>query len=252
MRQVYSFERRLQDLETHTDNMFRVAQVVDTKFDSDQQRWFVKIADSPDGQGQGQSTSSVDQDPNFKSDWLPWSQFAHGTIKVSMPPRNKMRVAHKSPYGRPEMAYVEPYHNFDGAKSPGSNPDEVVMTIEDPTDEDSQQSGGGSGSSGSGQQASSSGQSSQQKQKFTVTYNKAGVTFSNGQSTIKMIGDTVEIDCAHFIVNAKTDVFVKAPEQELHAKQIYLGQKKDAIPVKRVDDQPAQPVLAALEPPRDF
>lgn len=118
MRQFFAYERRLQDLETRLNNVVRYGEVTDVKFDDEKKRWYVKTSD-----GEGETTT-------FKSDWLPWSSFGHGSIKVSMPPKKGMKVRTVSPNGEPEMGSVEAFHNSKDAKSPGDKQDEFVMTVE--------------------------------------------------------------------------------------------------------------------------
>ncbi|MGZ5390176.1 MAG: hypothetical protein ACXWDH_08745 [Aeromicrobium sp.] len=118
MRAFLAYERRLQDLETRLGNMNRFGEVKDVKFDSEKKRWYVKMED-----GEGEGTT-------FKSDWLPWKSFSHGSIKVSMPPKKGMRISMTAPNGQPEMAFAEPFHYGPDSPSPHDKEDEVVMTIE--------------------------------------------------------------------------------------------------------------------------
>jgi len=118
MRQFFAYERRLQDLESRLNNVIRYGEVTDVKFDEEKRRWYVKTSD-----GEGDTTT-------FKSDWLPWSSFGHGSIKVSLPPKKGMKVRTVSPNGEPEMGSVEAFHNSKDAKSPHDKPDEFVMTVE--------------------------------------------------------------------------------------------------------------------------
>ena len=117
-RAFLAMERRLQDLETRLANMTRYGDVTEVKFDQEKKRWYVKMQD-----GEGDNTT-------FKSDWLPWKSFSHGSIKVSMPPKKGMKIAYTAPGGQPEMAYAEPFHYGPDAPSPHDKEDEVVMTIE--------------------------------------------------------------------------------------------------------------------------
>ncbi len=153
-------ERRLQDLERKFENKERIGKIVEVKFDKEKKRWFVKINDGEDqspsgGQSSGQSGGGSNN--TFKSDWLPWQGFAHGTIKMSVPPKKGQHALLRSLGGQAEMATAEPYHYGPNTPSPHDKEDEIVKLIEDEEDEDNQQQsgsgqGGNSGQSGQGQQ----------------------------------------------------------------------------------------------------
>jgi len=130
MKHLTSVERRLQDLEDAFQNMERHGEIVDVKFDADRKRWFVKINDGEDKTPSGQDSQSEAAKRTFKSDWLPWRSFSHGSIKVSMPPKKGMKASLRSPFGKPEMAVAEPSTYGPETPSPHDKEDEVVMTIE--------------------------------------------------------------------------------------------------------------------------
>lgn len=132
MRQFLVYERRLQDLETRLNNMSRRGEVSEVKFDDEKKRWYVKMQD-----GEGENTT-------FKSGWLPWRSFSHGSISMSVPPRKGMKVAYNAPGGQPEQATVEPYHYDPDNPAPHGKQDEMVRLIEH-VDEQGQ---GGQSSSG--------------------------------------------------------------------------------------------------------
>lgn len=129
MKHLTGIERRLQDLEDSFLNMERHGEIVDVKFDNDKKRWFVKINDGEDKTPSGQSNSSGDNH-TFKSDWLPWRSFSHGSIRMSMPPKKGMKASFRSPFGKPEMAVAEPSTYGPDHPSPHDKEDEVVMTIQ--------------------------------------------------------------------------------------------------------------------------
>lgn len=164
VRALLHMERRLQDLERKFENKERIGKIVDVKFDKEKKRWFVKMNDgedeTPSGQSSGQSGGSSNE--TFKSDWLPWQSFSHGSIKMSVPPKKGQHVLMRSPGGLPEMAVAEPYHYGPNTPSPHDKQDEIVKLIEDEEDENQQQSGSGQGGS-SGQSGNGQGQ---QQDKF--------------------------------------------------------------------------------------
>lgn len=172
MRALNHMERRLQDLERKFENKERMGKIVDVKFEN--QRWYVKINDGANSEPSGQSEGGGGQgggggegggegsEDTFKSDWLPWQSFSHGSIKMSVPPKKGQHALMRSPGGSPEMAVAEPYHYGPSNPSPHDKPDEMVKLIEDEDDDDKQQ--GQQGGQGGGQ----SGQNGQQEDKYNT------------------------------------------------------------------------------------
>lgn len=148
MRALHAIERRLQDMERKFQNKERLGRIVDVKFES--QRWFVKMNDgedqTPSGSG-GQGGSGR----TFKSDWMPWKSFSHGTIKMSVPPKKGMQVLMRSVAGMPELATVEPHHYGPDTPSPHGKEDEVVKLIEDEDQQNGGQDGEGGGAEAGGE-----------------------------------------------------------------------------------------------------
>lgn len=124
MRAFLTMERRLQDLETRLANSSRYGVVTDVKFDDDKKRWYAKMQD-----GEGDDTT-------FKSNWLPWKSFSHGTVGVSQPPRKGQKVTYSAPGGQPELAYVEPHHNDPDNPSPDGKQDEIHRVVETAPDKE--------------------------------------------------------------------------------------------------------------------
>ena len=88
----------------------------------------------------------------FKSDWMPWASFSHGTIKMSVPPKKGQQVLMRSVGGQAEMATVEPHHYGPDTPSPHGKQDEMVQLIEDEDEEGGQEGGGGAvGGEGGGE-----------------------------------------------------------------------------------------------------
>lgn len=120
MRQVMNMERRLQDLERRMENQQRYGTVSEVKFDQTLRRWYVRMTDG-------------ENEEQFRSKWLPWSTFAHGTIKMSVPPKVGQDVVMHSPNGDSELAYAAANHNGPSAPSPHDKEDEVFFQIDDET-----------------------------------------------------------------------------------------------------------------------
>jgi len=172
-RAFMAYERRLQDLETRLANMSRYGDVTDVKFDKEKKRWYVKMQD-----GEGENTT-------FKSDWLPWKSFSHGSIKVSMPPKKGMKIAMLAPGGQPELAYAEPFHYGPDAPSPHDKEDEVVMTIE-------------------GEDGKETMKVHQSKGNHTITIGKTVFSVENGKVTVTTDAHTIK--CKTYTIEA--DSFV--------------------------------------------
>lgn len=116
---ITSFERRFQDLEMRLQNMHRIGQVKEVKYDKEKKRWFAKMVDGPGKDG-------------FESDWLPWNTFAHGGMQVSVPPKVGQSVQMQSPGGNPETAVMSAYHTNPDNPSPSDKEDEVVIQFTKP------------------------------------------------------------------------------------------------------------------------
>lgn len=183
MRHIMLLERRLQDLERRTENQFRQGEIVDVKFDDEKKRWYVKINDGPDLAPSG--GDPLGDEETFKSDWIPWKSFAHGTIKVSMPPRKGMKAAVTSPNGEPELAYGEPYHYDPKNKSPHDKEDEIVLEVEDAEEGDQQAASG-------------------EKQKARIHVTKDTVTVVTGKATMTI---------------SKEEIFGKVGEAKVSIKE---------------------------------
>lgn len=138
MRAVHSMERRLQDLERKFQNKERLGKIVDVKYEKN--RWYVKLNDG-ESQTPSGSEGNTDADKDtFKSDWLPWKSFSHGTIKMSVPPKKGQHALLRSVGGAPELATVEAFHYGPDNPSPHDKQDEVVSLVEDDDgDQNSQQ-----------------------------------------------------------------------------------------------------------------
>jgi phage baseplate assembly protein gpV len=191
MKPLLVMERRLQDLERRLENMSRVGKVTDVKFDTEKKRWFVKMEDG-------------DTDKRtFKTDWLPWKSFSHGSISASIPPRKGMAVELRSPNGYPEMGAVEPYHYNPDNPSPHDKEDEVFIKVKKPA-------------------AEGEGASAQDTPDETITFHatKDGTTIKIGSTTIHVTKDTVQIDTKNTIINAADAITLKtkayAVECETH------------------------------------
>lgn len=147
VRAIHAMERRLQDLERKFQNKERLGKIVDVKFEN--QRWYVKMNDgqdeTPSGSG-GQGGSGL----TFKSRWVPWKSFSHGTIKMSVPPKKGMQVLMRSVGGAPELATVEPHHYGPDTPSPHGQQDEIVKLIEDEDGDNGQNGQGESGGDDAG------------------------------------------------------------------------------------------------------
>lgn len=146
------YERRLQEIERVLQNMHREGEIVEVKYDDEKKRWFVKMNDGEDKTPSGKPAKDK---TTFRSDWLPWNSFSHGTISYSVPPRVGQKVAMWSPNGQPEMAVCTPSQYGKKTPSPHGKQDEIVRVIESPEEDKDQASGDGSnastGSSQSGQ-----------------------------------------------------------------------------------------------------
>ena len=132
MRQLSAIERRLQNLERAIENAERYGEIVDTKFDQEKKRWYVKINDGEDKTPSGQDGQSGEFSQTFKSAWLPWKSFAHGTISASIPPRKGMKAMLRTPAGAPQMATAEPYHFSTENESPHDKEDEIFLKVKRP------------------------------------------------------------------------------------------------------------------------
>jgi phage baseplate assembly protein gpV len=139
MKQIFALERRIHDLERAIQNMERMGEIVDVKFDDEKKRWYVKMNDGEDLTPSGQKSESQGAADTFKSDWLPWKSFAHGSISMSVPPRKGMKASMRSPGGYPELAVAEPFSYGPENKSPHDKEDEIFMTVKLPGEEDKNQ-----------------------------------------------------------------------------------------------------------------
>lgn len=169
MRFLAAVERRLQDLERRFQNSGRMGEIVDVKFDKEKRRWYVKLNDGSDLTPSGQNSGSSSGD-TFKSDWIPWMSFSHGTIKKSVPPKKGQKALLRSPGGTPELALAEPFHYGPNTPSPHDKEDEIVTLIEDEDDEKGEQ---GQGQSQGDQQ----GKQDQQQDKWNTWLREAKDTF---------------------------------------------------------------------------
>jgi hypothetical protein len=174
-----SFERRLDDMADAHDNTHRIGFVSDVKYDTDQKRWYVKFQASEDNQNP-QSTSNPGADPNFQSKWVPWQTFAHGTISFSFPPRKGMSIALKTPNGRPEMAWAEPFHNNPANPATSDKPDVMAWQVNDPKDSSSSSAGQG----GIGSDTAASKHVRQEVSSNDRTLTTPGVTQTTDQATV--------------------------------------------------------------------
>lgn len=161
MRQLLRLERRLQDLERRLENTVKRGKVKDVKFNKEEKRWYIRMEDGQEG------------DPKyFRTDWVPWDTFSHGTIRMSVPPRKGQAVAVHSPNGEPEVSYAKPYHNTKEAPSPHDKEDEIFISIEEPDQE-------GEGSE----------QKNQNKKKITFHGKNNSYEIKSGQMTT-LVSDT--------------------------------------------------------------
>ena len=247
-----SIERRLADLESHLDQHQRNVTVSDTKFDQDKKRWYVKVQDKytedqssgsgSSGSSDGQSATNPDADPNFKSDWLPWHTFSHDTIHMIIPPRKKQRVTLNSPYGRPEMGHVAPYHNGPDTPCPSGNPDEIRIQIKPPPQDNSSSSSssGSSGSSGSSSSSSSQSQNSTldiiaNANSHTLSVGNALIKVENGKVTITVGSTNVTFEDKKVTFDTKTVKFGKQATHEVSYKgTVDTGGYADEGPVSTI------------------
>lgn len=131
VRAIHAMERRLQDLERKFQNKERLGKIVQVKYEKD--RWYVKMNDGDDQTPSGSETFS--QQDTFKSTWMPWQSFSHGTIKYSTPPKVGQHALLRSVGGMPELATVEPYHYGPDTPSPHGKQDETVGLIHEKEDQ---------------------------------------------------------------------------------------------------------------------
>ena len=218
MRQLLALERRLQDLERMIQNQTRPGSVKEVKFDDEKKRWYVKME-----QGSGDET--------FKSDWLPWRSFSHGSISESRPPRKGMKIAMTSPNGFAEMAFAEPYHYDPDNPSPHGKENEVVRLVETP--EDDEQTEGQGGSQGGQSGSSQSGQSQEKYEHWKhETDQSYGITIrkkkqqsggaGGGQQSASKEGDQEQSS--------------GKPKRERKLPEVPEDGEKDAVQVKSTKD----------------
>lgn len=119
MRQLLAMQRQIQDLQKQIENAKRVGKITHVKFDKEKKRWYAKFQE-----GDGKEA--------FKTDWLPWKTFAHGAIKISLPPKVGMTAQMVSLNGMPELGHIEAYHNDPENQSPHDKEDEFFMRVELP------------------------------------------------------------------------------------------------------------------------
>lgn len=209
MRQLMGMERRLQDIERALQNMERNGEIVDVKFDTDKRRWFVKINDGEDKTPSGQDSQGAGAQDTFKSDWLPWKSFSHGSISFSLPPRKGMKASLRSPMGQPELAVAEPFSYGPDTPSPHDKEDEIVMQVKAPGDD-----------------------SADTTLKFHFSKDSATVTL--GKTTFRITKDRVEVTTENVEVTAK-DAKVKADKVLVDSPDVNLG-GDGGKPVARVGD----------------
>lgn len=189
MRSVLAYERRLQDIERQLQNKFRVCKVKEMKFEN--RRWFVRVED-----GQGDRT--------FRTDWIPWRSFSHGTISFSVPPRVNQTVAINSPNGWGEMAYCEPYHYDPDHPSPHDKENEVFMKIQAADQGDGQ---GGQQGEASQAASASGGPSDPISEPTGQGYMSVHATeklcrVMKGQAMFELTEDTIKIIAPNIILGA--------------------------------------------------
>jgi hypothetical protein len=169
------FERRFQDIEENAKHGNRIGFVSDVKYDKELKRWYVRFEDKTDGK---------DEDA-FKSDWLPWRTMASGAINVSMPPTKGQSVEYRAPWGNPERATVEPYHNNPDNPSPSDKPGEYHMRVQK-TDKD--------------------GKPIEDKNTtLDFHYSKDGATTSIGDTNQNVTKDTVQHKTKNTVVDTEND-----------------------------------------------
>lgn len=163
---------RLNKLERRMENTDRQGEVSDLKYDKDLKRWFVRYKEETHG------------DP-FTTDWVPWSTFSSGSIKVSAPPRKGQKVSLRSPGGYPEQGYCVPYHNGPDTPSPHDKEDEFFLRVEKP---------------------SSDGKPGNDKNKILdFKFTQDGSTVSIGDTTHSMSKDTISHKTKTNSVETDTD-----------------------------------------------
>jgi len=190
MRQLSAIERRLQNLERAIENAERYGEIVDVKFDKEKKRWFVKLNDGEDKTPSGTESQDPKGKQTFKSGWLPWKSFAHGTISASLPPRKGMKAMLRTPAGAPSMATAEPYHFSTDNPSPHDKEDEIFLQVQTPKSDSNQRS------SGEGDML----QVHMTNGMTKVTIGETVFTVTNGKVSVKT--KTFEMECDEF--NAKT------------------------------------------------
>lgn len=184
MRQLLAIQRQIQDIELAVRNDGRVGKVTEVKFDKEKQAWFARMQQS-------------DGDEAYVTDWLPWKSFAHGTIKISIPPRKGQLVELDAPGGSSEQGSLRPAHYDPDNKSPHDKEDEIFLRIEEPEQSGSQ---GGAGTAG----ATGTTGSGQQKKKLDVLVKNNQLKIVSGKTTHDITENKVSIETETKQVTSKT------------------------------------------------
>lgn len=221
---VHELQLRLQKIERRFENLERPGEIVDTKYDKEKKRWYVKMNDgedkTPSGQGEDKEGNT------FKSDWRPWQSFSHNTISISIPPKKGMKVMYKSPGGYPEQGYITPYHYGPETPSPHDKEDEVVIQIRKPKkDKDQSQTSSPSGSSSSSVSSSSGDDTEDQNDNaLRVRSTKDGMVFTVGK-----LGDAQDASASDGDGADKNDQTTFQMKISRDAKTITCGKFKATI-----------------------
>jgi len=186
MRELLALQRRVQDLEHAHRNQGRIGKIVDVKFDKQHNGWLARMEQGEEPQ-------------IFKSDWLPWGSFSHGTIKMSVPPRKGQLVKLNCPQGQPEQGWLEPHHYDPDNVAPHDKPDEIFIRIEKPSE--------------SGKTATD------KDQTFDIHLTKDGPTMKIGATTHKLTKDAQSIVTKHDRVETETQSTKASKSTELVTKK---------------------------------
>lgn len=197
MRQLLAMQRQIQDLENQIKNMTRKGKIFDTKFDKEKKRWYVRLREGEEG--------SKDA---FETGWQPWKTFAHGAIKIHIPPKKGQLAMMTSINGQPELSHVEPYHNDPDNPSPHGDEDQVMIRVE-------KESKGKTGEDKS--------------QTLDLLFTKDGSKVTIGDTTHTLTKDTAKTDTKNNEVNTENDVTKASKAHSLETQERTVKAKKTTI-----------------------